>query len=119
MDRIFAMMLQINNFWVGKSLVKCILWISFLKQVENLLNKKYLPVVLLFFFFADNRSLSGLAAGSESVGAKYLRPEPLPILSDLGKDAVFFRSRMPSWVSLESCGLSRSTFSFSFFSSIL
>lgn len=57
------------------------------------------PVGLLFFFFVVILSFSVRAAGSDSVGAKYFLPEPLPMLSDLGSGIgfCFLASASVSW----------------------
>lgn len=73
-------------------LVRC--WKSqffyFRKVVESeLFHKSVSPGCLLFFFLVDIRSFSVLAAGSDNVGAKYFRPDALPILSDLGREVTF------------------------------
>lgn len=49
----------------------------------------YLPGGRVFFFLEISRSLSGLAAGSDNVGARYFRPELLPMLSERGKEDGF------------------------------
>lgn len=54
--------------------------------------KIYLRGGLLFFFFGTAfLSFSHLIeAGSDNVGVKYFLPDPLPILSDLGRTTGFF-----------------------------
>lgn len=61
----------------------------------------YIPGGLLFFFLAINLSLSALAAGSDSVGARYFLPELLPILSDLGNEQVFLLRCLTTSLSLK------------------
>lgn len=66
------------------------------------MKKIYLRGSLLFFFFGTAfLSFSHLIeAGSDNVGVKYFLPDPLPMLSDLGRTTGFFTLCLVPSVSL-------------------